>query len=421
MKKICLTVVGIYILLLHAFAQTSNSVDTAYEPKPLKLDEINLVSSYYNQNGDHSAILGGIGNEHVVDLANGLELNFVGWDARKNKHTITAGLGFDHHTSASAAYVSKTGASKTGGTRVYPSFNWLVENENKGTSFGLGAYYSAEYNYHSLGLDASYSKKTNNNGQFDGKISAYFDQVKLIYPSELIPVSSTPTTSSGATYITTASGNTVLSGGGGYTDEKPKIPSAPRNTYDASLTFSQVINKRLQASVMLDLVSQSGYLGLPFHRVYFNDGTDHVENLPSLRYKIPIGIRLNYFAGDNLIIRAYYRYYFDQWGIQSHTIDLEVPVKITPFFSLSPFYRYYIQTAARYFAPYGVHTASDQYYSSNYALSALSSNFFGMGLRLSPPDGILKTHLSNIEVRYGHYLQTTDLLANIVSFAFQLK
>lgn len=420
MKKICLTVVGIYILLLHAFAQTSNSVDSAYEPKPLKLDEINLVSSYYNQNGDHSAILGGIGNEHVVDLANGLELNFVGWDARKNKHTITAGLGFDHHTSASAAYVSKTGASKTGGTRVYPSFNWLVENENKGTSFGLGAYYSAEYNYHSLGLDATYSKKTNNNGQFDGKISAYFDQVKLIYPSELIPVSSAPTTSSGPTYITTASGNTVLSGGG-YTDEKPKIPSAPRNTYDASLTFSQVINKRLQASVMLDLVSQSGYLGLPFHRVYFNDGTDHVENLPSLRYKIPIGIRLNYFAGDNLIIRAYYRYYFDQWGIQSHTIDLEVPVKITPFFSLSPFYRYYIQTAARYFAPYGMHTAADQYYTSNYALSALSSNFFGMGLRLSPPDGILKTHLSNIEIRYGHYLQTTDLLANIVSFAFQFK
>jgi hypothetical protein len=82
MKKICLTVVGIYILLLHAFAQTSNSVDTAYEPKPLKLDEINLVSSYYNQNGEHSAILSGIGNEHVVDLANGLDLNFVGWHAR---------------------------------------------------------------------------------------------------------------------------------------------------------------------------------------------------------------------------------------------------------------------------------------------------------------------------------------------------
>jgi hypothetical protein len=100
---------------------------------------------------------------------------------------------------------------------------------------------------------------------------------------------------------------------------------------------------------------------------------------------------------------------------------LEVPVKITPFFSLSPFYRYYIQTAARYFAPYGMHTAADQYYTSNYALSALSSNFFGMEFRLSPPDGILKTHLSNIAVRYGHYLQTTDFLANIESFAFRSK
>lgn len=122
-----------------------------------------------------------------------------------------------------------------------------------------------------------------------------------------------------------------------------------------------------------------------------------------------------------LIIRAYYRYYFDQWDIQSHTIDLEVPVKITPLFSLSPFYRYYIQTAARYFAPYGMHTASSQYYTSNYALSALTSHFFGMGMRLLPPDDILKTHLTSLELRYGHYLQITDLLANVISFAFQFK
>ncbi|WP_366085793.1 DUF3570 domain-containing protein [Hydrotalea sp.] len=128
-----------------------------------------------------------------------------------------------------------------------------------------------------------------------------------------------------------------------------------------------------------------------------------------------------HFAGDNVIIRAYYRYYFDQWDIQSHTIDLEVPVKITPLFSLSPFYRYYIQTAARYFAPYGMHTASSQYYTSNYALSALTSHFFGMGMRLLPPDDILKTHLTSLELRYGHYLQITDLLANVISFAFQFK
>jgi hypothetical protein len=36
-------------------------------------------------------------------------------------------------------------------------------------------------------------------------------------------------------------------------------------------------------------------------------------------------------------------------------------VKISPFVSVSPFYRYYSQTAAKYFAPYQQHTAFDDF------------------------------------------------------------
>lgn len=78
MKKICLTVVGMYFMLLHAFSQVTKD-SAAFQPRKLKLDEVNLVSSYYTQNGDHSAIGGGIGTEKVTDLANGLELKWVGW------------------------------------------------------------------------------------------------------------------------------------------------------------------------------------------------------------------------------------------------------------------------------------------------------------------------------------------------------
>ncbi|MDE3234961.1 MAG: DUF3570 domain-containing protein [Bacteroidota bacterium] len=413
MKKICLTVIGLYLTFLHAFSQTTSD-DSTYQAKPLKLEEVNLVSSYYSQNGDHSAITGGIGTEKVTDISNGIELKWVGYDWYKRKHTVSAELGIDHHTAASSAYVSKSGASKTGGTRVYPSLDWTVENEQKGTTFGLGTYLSSEYNYSSFGLDMHGSVKTKNNGEFNGKFSAFFDKVKLIYPSELIPNSSN---SSGPTYITTASGSTVgLSSGGGH-----NIPSAQRFTYTASLAFAQVVNKRMQVSVMTDLVGQSGYLGLPFHRVYFSDGTVHVENLPDIRLKLPIGFRLNYFAGDKVVIRTYYRFYTDDWGLTAHTADVEVPFKVTPFFSISPFYRYYIQTAAKYFAPYAAHTSADQYYTSNYAYSALTSHFFGTGMRLSPPDGIMGTKLSTLELRFGHYIQSTNLVSNVVSVNMQFK
>ena len=423
MRKICLTVIGMYLTLLHAFSQSAPKDTSDFKPRKLKLDEINLVSSYYTQTGDHSAIQGGIGSEKVTDLANGIELKFVGYDGRQRKNTLTLGAGRDHHTAASQAWVSKTGASKAGGTRIYPSLKWQRENEQKGTLFGLGASYSSEYNYHSIGLESDLSVKTKHNGEFGLKLSGYFDQVRLIRPSEFNTTDTITNTTGGTTTYTTASGRTVtLSSGGTYvSDGSSAIPSSPRETYTASFSFSQIINTRLQGALLLDLVEQNGYLGLPFHRVYFKDGADSVEKLPSTRFKLPIGLRLNYFLGDRVILRSYYRFYVDDWGIRSHTASLEVPVKMTPFFSISPFYRYYTQTAANYFAPYENHTESQTYYSSNYALAAFSSQFFGAGMRLSPPGGILHTHLATLELRYGHYTQTTDLVSDVVSLNISFK
>ena len=401
MKKICLTLVGIFIMMLHAFSQYTDKDTSFYIVKPLQLEEVNLVSSYYSQNGDHSAITGGIGTERVVDLSNGLDVTLVGWDARQRKNTLVAGLGIDHHSSASSAYVSKTGASKTGGTRVYPSLDWTIENEKKGTAMGVGLYLSEEYNYSSFGVNAMYSKKTKNNGEFTGKLTGYFDRVKMIYPSEFVQVATVTAASSGG-------------------ESKSKIPTNPRVTGTASLSFSQLINKRFQGVILLDGVAQTGYLGLPFHRVYFQDGSPSIEKLPSERFKLPIGIRLNYFLGDKIIIRSYYRYYTDSWGIKSNTASLEVPVKITPFVSVAPFYRYYNQTAAKYFAPYEVHTESDQFYTSNYALSAFDSKFFGVNFRITPPNDLFKG-VSSVEVRYGHYSQSTDLVSDVISINLKFK
>ena len=436
MRRICLTLVGIYLLFLHAFSQTAAPQrtapqtaappnDTTYRSRKLKIDEVNLVSSYYWQNGDHSAIEGGIGSEKVTDLANGLELKLAGYDFKTRKNNLTLGFGLDHHTAASQAWVSSTGASKTGGTRIYPQVSWSRENETKGTTIGFGAIYSSEYNYHSLGLDAEFSAKTHHNGEFTAKFSTYLDQVKEIRPSEFNTVDTITNTTGGTVTYTTASGRTVtLSSGSSYGGEeggKAKIPGTPRDTYTASFSFSQVINTRLQGAVLLDLVAQNGYLGLPFHRVYFADGKDTIEDLPSTRYKLPIGMRLNYFLGDNIVLRGYYRYYTDSWGIRSHTASLEVPVKITPFFSISPFYRYYTQTAARYFAPYEKHTESDSYWTSNYAYAAFTSSFFGTGIRIAPPAGIFHSSLKTLEIRYGHYTQTTDLVSDVISMNFTWK
>ena len=425
MKKIYLTVIGFSILChLNALSQTKqDSVikkptialnnatgkdSTQYNPRKLRLDEVDLFSSYYTQNGDHSAVTGGIGTEKVTDLSNGISLNFVWTNRNLNKNTLSAALGFDAHSSASQAYVSKTGASHATGNRLYPSLDWTVENSKTGNAFGLGGYISYEYNYASIGGDLHYALKTDNkNGEFSVKLQGYYDLVTLIYPSEFIPAGS----------ITTNYGNH-----GGEDGHRGNLGTSPRQTYTASFAYSQIINLKLQVALLGDVVGQNGYLGLPFHRVYFSNGKDTIEKLPASRFKLPIGARLNYFLGDDIILRSYYRYFFDNWGIRSNTANLEVAYKISPFFSISPFYRYYNQTQAKYFAPYEGHSPTDQYYTSNYEFSNFNSQFFGLGIRLAPPKGVFGwQNLHELEFRYGHYSQTTDLVSDVFSVSLGFK
>ncbi len=432
MKKLYLSVIAMYVVMAHSLGQTGPADSAAYKSKKLQVDEVNLVSSYYTQTADKSSVMGGrpdakgIGN--VTDLATVVDLKLIKYDGRFRKITWDAGIGVDHHTAASQAYVDSNGKAKSDGNRIYPTLDWTIENEKKGTSFGIGGYYSAEHNYyHSLGLNTSYSKKNKRNGEFSLKLTGYFDQITMIKPSEFVPVDSAKSSSGtdSVVYVTSASGqvrtvtyhNGVEVGGSG----RISTPTRARDTYTASLGFSQVINQRLTGSLAVDLVYQNGYLGLPFHRVYYNTGKDTIENLPGQRFKLPVAIRLNYFLGDMFILRAYYRFYTDSWGLVSHTANIEIPIKITPFISISPFYRYYIQSAARYFAPYLGHKESDQYFTSNYALAGFSSQSFGTGLRLAPPKGLLIKGLSMLELRYNHYSQTTNLVSNDISVNFRFK
>jgi Protein of unknown function (DUF3570) len=404
MRWVCLSVVGMFLLCFRAWAQSPVNPADEYKSMTLKMEDVNIVSGYYSQTGNHSPVTGGTGTQQLTDVSNAIDLKFFNYDIFDHKHTYNLELGIDHHTAASSAYVSKTGASRTGGTRIYPSFNWQVENEERRTTFGLGASYSHEYTYQSFGFNALFAKKSKDNSrEFDARGNLFLDRVKMVEPSELRPE---------PIIITSASGR----------NSKSSIPSNPRNTFDASFSLSQIINQRTQISFLTDGVVQQGYLGLPFYRVYFNDNSVHVENLPDQRLKLPLGIRLNYFLGDKIILRSYYRFYIDNWGVTSHTASLEVPFKITPFVSISPFYRYYIQSAANFFAPYAVHTAADKYYTSNYDYSAFSADYAGINFRVAPPKGVLGAkNFSALEIRYGYYKQTTGLLANNISLNLTFK
>ncbi|ULQ51619.1 DUF3570 domain-containing protein [Flavihumibacter fluvii] len=399
MKKICLTVIGLYIGLLATFSQQVKPADTSnYQSRKLNIEEINFVSSYYHQDGNNAAVTGGIGSQKLDDFSNYLELKLRWYDRKQRLNKVSGDIGIDYYTSASSDKIDpKTISSASySDVRVYPSVGWSRENEVKGTEFGIGLSTSTEFDYQSFGINGHYSRKTKNRmGEFAAKGQVYFDQLSLIYPVEL------------------RSGQS--SGEGGYSTDV-------RNSFSLNLSWSQIVNQRLQLMFLLDLIQQSGYLSLPFNRVYFSDASVQVEKLPGSRFKLPIGFRANYFMGDKVILRGFYRYYHDDWGLEAHTINIETAIKINPFFSISPFYRFYHQSAVNYFKPYQEHTAEDEYYTSNYDVSKFTSHYFGAGIRIAPPGGVFGIdHFNSVEIRYGHYTRENNFNSNIVSLHLKYK
>ena len=401
MKKICLSVVGLYITMFAGFGQKTPA-DTTYKSRKLTFEEANLVSSYYKQNGNNSAVTGGIGTEKLTDLATIIDVKLHKWDKRNRKHIFDFELGIDHYSSASSDLVDlkNNSSASSADTRIYPSINWSVESEKKGTTVDAGLSYSTEFDYQSMGINAGFSKKTNDrSGEFTVKAQAYLDKVSLILPTEL-----------------------RTAGQGSGSDGEGSYSKTSRNSFSGSFSYSQIINERLQVALLLDIIYQQGYLSLPFHRVYFADKSVHQENLPDSRVKMPIGLRANYFMGDKIILRSYYRYYHDDWGLNAHTFNLEMPIKITPFLSIGPFYRYYNQGATKYFAPYKTHTNADQFYTSNYDVSKFNSNFYGAGFRIAPPKGVFGlSHVNMLEIRYGHYTRSIGLNSDIISLNLKFK
>lgn len=391
MRKIIISIIALFGIFNAKAQENTNS-----EPsKKLSLDEINLVSSYYKQDGNNSTVTGGVGTEKLSDISNNIDVTMVKYDKKLRKNKFDFSVGIDHYTSASSDMIdlkANSSASRSD-NRIYPTLNWSRENENKGTTLMAGVSFSSEYDYQSYGANIGFAKKTPNKmGEFTAKLQAYLDQVKLIAPIE-------------------------LRGSGGEDSG-----TNGRNTYALSLSYSQIINQNFQVEFLADGIQQTGYLSLPFHRVYFKDNSVHQEALPDKRFKIPLGVRANYFLGDKFIVRAYYRYYTDDWGLKSNTLSLETPVKISPFVSVSPFYRYYSQTSAKYFAPYQQHTAFDDFYTSNYDLSKFDSHFYGAGIRFSPKNGLFGIErLNMLEIRYGHYTKSIGMKSDIISLNLRFK
>ena len=398
MKKIVITVAALVMCLNVAKAQSDSTNN-----RKLKIDEVNFITSYYHQDGNNSAVTGGIGSEKLDDFGNSIDLQLSRFDKKNNKHTFGVELGIDVYSSASSDKIDPTTISSASSkdVRISPSLNYLKENAKNNTALGGGVSFSQEFDYTSIGANVLFAKATKDkNREFSAKASVFLDTWSVILPVELRNIE---------------------------TDFKYKQgDNAPRNSYNLALGLSQVVNQRLQVSILTDIGYQTGLLGTAYQRVYFGDNGNNAysEKLPDNRFKLPVGLRANYFLGDKFILRSFYRFYTDSWNLTAHTAELEIPYKITPFVSVAPFYRFYSQSGVDYFKPYKEHLLSDnsEFYTSDYDLSKFTSHLFGLNFRMVSANGLMGVKKLNVvELRYSYYNRSTDLTSHLITLALKFK
>ncbi|MHA7830143.1 MAG: DUF3570 domain-containing protein [Flagellimonas sp.] len=395
--------------------------DASYKRRVLEASEVDLLFSYYNQDGQNAAVTGGEGTEELTDATSSIVLRLP----MNEDDVLTVDVGLSAYTSASSSNVNPLDGgvnvspfdASSGESRkdvlAYINPSYQHSSDDRNSIWNANAYFSSEYDYFSIGFGGSYTKLFNEkNTEITLSGNVFLDKWNAIYPIELRE----------------GFFDDRITGNGTYSPIFSEFDSENRNSYSLSLSFSQILSQKLQGALFMDVVSQNGLLSTPFQRVYFSDFedfyiddfqlADNVEQLPDRRFKIPVGGRLNYYLNDLVVLRSYYRFYWDDWGISSHTASLEVPFKLTDRFTLYPTYRYYTQTAADYFYPKEQALSTYDFYTSDYDLSIYDAHQYGIGVQykdIFTSARVVNFGLKTINLRFSQYDRSDGLNAFIVT------
>jgi hypothetical protein len=152
-----------------------------------------------------------------------------------------------------------------------------------------------------------------------------------------------------------------------------RVRNEDKRATSAAVSLSQVINRVTTFQTALSITEQSGYLSDPYKLQDARpDNKTQIALSNSLRY---------FFIEADGALQANYRYYRDDFGISSHTLDLSWFQNINRTFQIAPVLRYYSQSAADFYTNIDDFTKPlTEPQSSDYRLSAFGAFSGGINL-----------------------------------------
>lgn len=318
-------------------------------------------------------------------------------------------------------------------TRAAVGADWTISLDRMSKVI-LGVNASAEFDYVSLGVSSTYARDFNNrNTTLTAGIAFNNDTINPVggVPIELAPM---------------VDKNFTLNRDGS---------SDTKTLSDFIIGITQIVNRKTIVQLNYTLGLTDGYQNDPYKIVSVIDpatglpvtgsgssffDTATTGNLPYVYESRPDSRQRNslYFKTvhhlNKDIINASYRYFWDDWGISSHTLDFRYRYQMKNSY-LQPHVRYYTQEAADFYT-HNLKLDSDvdpvtgavskQHASNDYRLAKLTTSTIGLkyGIPLSHDSElavrgeVIKQAVSNDGVPAGE--ETPDLDAVVLQLNYSL-
>jgi len=223
-------------------------------------------------------------------------------------------------------------------TRYAPTL--LATYDDGDNLLSFGAYYSKEVDYDGKSLFVNYVRQLNEQNTALGiGVSQSFDKWSPIF--------------------------------------KRNLPRDNRNEGKIDLSINQLISPILSVQAVYSHMTSQGFLSSPYHFV-LQDKFAKFENYPDTRTGDAVALKGVSLLSTRNSINLSYRYYKDDWGISSHTINGEILHDVSRNFTTGLRLRYYTQTKADFVKQVGAYAVTDKYFAVDYRTSAFDSYTIGI-------------------------------------------
>ena len=185
------------------------------------------------------------------------------------------------------------------------------------------------------------------------------------------------------------------------------------NTINLQLGVNQILNETSSLKLDAFAVLSAGYLTNPHQRVVrnYNSAFQKLgdESRPDKRTAYGVALKHIMLLGDSVSLNSNYRYYTDDWQIQSNTLEENAYYEVSKDLTLGAGVRYYTQTSASFYNASKDHFTDETYASSDERLSQFDALTYKGSL-----DYKINDNLSyNLGAEF--YEQSTGLKATMIT------